>query len=345
MQVNKKPANKRPDNEAAQETQNFQVALLIEDMSQAKEISDSLREMGIYAHYYNDLDEFWVAANTETPDFAIIDVKKMSQGPLLLKNHPKVQNQTLRFSFYYTDATKVLVNSAFSFNHYGLIKKELNLLGQLRSVLRRRNEELHLIDENKKLQERVSRLQTRSNRILQDAQETFRFQSQFQTMVNVTSRLGKAHSRKDYLNQLMSLLSEWESCLSYGVYTLNQTNQKLAAPKAIKPGYERLPELWLTKPAEKGIEDYAQEMACEVAFDVFDNEARAINVFGEYENPDLMIIGKFDEKALKDFSWELFEGRLSYAYSKLLFKENGKEETSSNRLSVWEAFSYLDDIH
>lgn len=326
------------------EARNFQVSLLIDDINEAKDLSDALREIGIYAHYYDDLDEFWVAANAQTPDFAVIDVKKMSQGSLLLKNHPKVQNSTLCFAFYYSEATKVLANPAFGFNHYGLIKKELSLLGQLRQALRRRNEELRLIEDNKKQRDRIERLQTRSNRILQDAQETFRFQNQYKKMLEVTSRMGRASSRQDYLNQLMSLFSEWDACKAYGIYTLNKTNQKLTAPKLIKPRYEQLPDLWLTRPGDRGIEAYAQEMGHEVAFDILD-DAKAINVYGAFDNPDIMVIASFDRAQVEEFAWELFEERLSYAYARLILKEERQEDTSSRRLSLWEAFSYLDDIH
>lgn len=323
----------------------FEVALLIENLEEAREISEALREIGIYAHYYGDLDEFWVAANAQTPDFLVIDVKRMSQGSMLFKNHPKVQNGSLTFAFYYSEATKILVNSTFQFNHYGLIKRELSLSGQLRCALRRKNEELRLIDQNGKLEERVQRLQTRSNRILRESQETLGFRNQFKTLLNVTSRIGDAKSRQDYLDQLMAVFSEWNECEAYGIYTLNNTGQKLVSPKAIKPGYESLPELWLTKAAEVGIGEYAQEMACEVAFDVFDNEARAINIAGDNSNPEIMVIGKFNEKALKDFSWELFEERLSYAFGKLLFKEMDRSETTSSSMSVWDSFAYMDDMH
>src|SRR5690554_2383815 len=177
----------------------FEVALLIENIQEAQALSEALRSIGIYAHYYSDLDEFWVAANAQTPDFLIIDVKRMSQGATLFKNHPKVVDGSLAFSFYYSDATKVLVNSTFSFNHYGCIKKEINLLGQIRAVLRRRNEELRLIDEKRALEERVSRLQKRSDNILRESQETHQYQRQFQELMELVSRLGEAKSRHDYL--------------------------------------------------------------------------------------------------------------------------------------------------
>ena len=73
-----------------EDNQKLQVALLMDDIAEAKVISDTLRDMGIFAHYYSELDEYWVAANTQSPDLTIVDVKKMSQGTLLFKNHQKV---------------------------------------------------------------------------------------------------------------------------------------------------------------------------------------------------------------------------------------------------------------
>src|SRR5690606_39161242 len=88
----------------------FSVAILMEDLHDAKELSENLRELGLYAHFYQELDEFWLSANAETPDFAIIDVSKMSQGTLLFKNHPKIINNQIAYAFYYKDENSVLLS-------------------------------------------------------------------------------------------------------------------------------------------------------------------------------------------------------------------------------------------
>ncbi len=36
------------------------VALLMEDAIAAQEVSEALRSVGIFAHYYRELDEFWL---------------------------------------------------------------------------------------------------------------------------------------------------------------------------------------------------------------------------------------------------------------------------------------------
>ena len=78
--------------QANQNIKQFEVALLMDDISEAKEVSDTLRDLGIYAHFYDNLDDYWVAASTESPDLTIVDIKKMSSGKILFKNHPKVDS-------------------------------------------------------------------------------------------------------------------------------------------------------------------------------------------------------------------------------------------------------------
>ena len=79
-------------------TKDFQIALLMDDISEAKALSDELREIGLFAHFYQTLDELWVSLNTYTPDLCIVDVKKMSQGQLLFKQHKKVKNNSSNFA-------------------------------------------------------------------------------------------------------------------------------------------------------------------------------------------------------------------------------------------------------
>lgn len=328
-----------------QDVDQFQVALLMDDISEAKAVSDALREMGIYAHFYNELDEYWVDANTQTPDFTIIDIKKMSQGTMLFKNHPKVLQEKICYSFFYKDQTKPLLGATYGLNHYGYIKKEIDLQGQLQSILKRRNEELHLIEKNIELTDRVERLQKRAQRVINDAQVSYNFENQFQSMMDLTDRLGIASSKEDYIRQIGNIFSEWEYCSGYGVYHLTQNGQKLISLKMSKPKYKELPELWLSTPSTQGIADYAMEMAEEVSFDSISSRLRQVKITGSFENPDIILLGRFDEDCLQDFHWGLLEERLSNKYRQYLLNNLTAKEEDKRSIKTWEAFSYMDDIY
>lgn len=65
------------------------VAILMDDLTAAKEVASALRQCDILAHHYHNLDEFWVASNIQTPDLVIVDVTKMSQGSVQFRMHLK----------------------------------------------------------------------------------------------------------------------------------------------------------------------------------------------------------------------------------------------------------------
>lgn len=322
----------------------FQVAILMEDVADAKEISDGLREIGIFAHYYQDLDELWVSLNSYTPDLCIVDVKKMSQGTLLFKQHQKVKNNSLKFAFYYKDSTQMLLRSTYGLNHYGLIRGELDLNDQLKSVLRRRNEELRLVEQNDTLEKRVERLKLRGLRMTEQ-QEKINFSiKQSECLDRIVSQFGVVDSEEDFFKRTIHTFSEWDECHDFGIYKLNSTNQKLVSPRARKLKYRNLPDLWLSSPCNSGINNYAIEMAYDVCYGLMDEELVALRVFGIEENPDVLIIGKFDKENTNKFNWRQLENKLNSEYRRALARTNKQIDSKNHIDSLFETFQSLDDV-
>jgi len=327
-----------------EDNQKLQVALLMDDIAEAKVISDTLRDMGIFAHYYSELDEYWVAANTQSPDLTIVDVKKMSQGTLLFKNHQKVMNNNLCYSFYYKEDTTLLLNSTYGLKHYGYIKKEINFAGQIQAVLDKRNNELKLIDQNIQLAERVDRLQKRSQRVITDAQLSINFENQYQLLLDLVDRVGTIGAHDSFAKRISNVFSEWDACSNYGIYELNLNGQKLISPDMIKPKYKSFPDLWLSEACHSGMEDYAIEMAEEISLDAFAKHTRVLKINGADDKPDMIILGSFFEDRLHDFQWNMLEERLSNIYRKQKLAMAKSSAQSSRDMSIWDSFSYLDDI-
>lgn len=322
----------------------FQVALLMEDVTEAKAISDGLREIGIFAHYYQDLDELWVSLNSYTPDLCIVDVKRMSQGTLLFKQHLKVKNHSLKFAFYYKDSTQMLLNSTFGLNHYGFIRAELNIQDQLKSILHRRNEELKLIEQIETLDGRVERLKSRSSRLtVQQEKDSFTI-SQSEKVNKFISDFGRVDSVENFINRSISSFSEMDGCIDFGIYKLNSTNQKLVSPKAKKMKYRNLPDLWLSSVCNEGITNYAIEMAYDVCYGLMDDELTALRIQGTFNNPDLLIIGNFDQEKTKNYNWNAIETKLNSEYRRAVAISNTSPEKASHHDSIFETFKTLDNI-
>ena len=93
--------------------QNIRVAILMEDILKAKEISNVFRLVGIVPEYYEDLREFWKSTLVAAPSFCIVDVKMMNQEELLFKDHPLVVKGKMPTAFYFNEDSKALLFSTF----------------------------------------------------------------------------------------------------------------------------------------------------------------------------------------------------------------------------------------
>lgn len=302
-------------------TDEFQVALLIEDIQDTKKLSDALRELGVFAHYYQDLDEMWVALNAYTPGFCIVDVKKMSAGDLQLKSHPKIKNKSLKLAFFYKEDSKVLLNSTKKIDHYGLIREDFDLKEQLRFILSRREAERELESQKEDLANRVSRLKLRSSRLSEKQEQQHYKIEQLENLNDLVRQIGRVQTQHAFYQRILHVFSHWESCLEFGMYYLNNSKQKLVSPKSLSKTYRELPDLWLDKANHDGIEAYAQEMAADVSGHEINGELINIRIEGLYNGPDILIWGKFDKKSIRYFQWDLLEEKLNSEYRKIILLE------------------------
>jgi len=301
--------------EADNSQNEIQVAILIEDIAQAKILSDGLREMGIFAHYYSALDELWVSLNTYTPELAIIDVKLMSQGNLLFRNHPKVKSEELNLCFFYKESTKMLANSTYGLNHFGLIRSDISVSDQIKPILRRINTELYLSEQNELMSGRIERLKVHSQRLSEDQEKSHNTIKSIENVKSLMMRFGSVKNKSDFLSRTIYFFNEWEDCIKFGVYYINNTSQKLISPKANKPKYKVMPDLWLANECKNGISEYALEMAFDVSYGLIDEKVIGIKVSGGHENPDMIILARFNDSMVARFDWDLLELKLNSDYS------------------------------
>lgn len=323
---------------------NFEVAMLIDDIAQAKLVSDALREFGVFAHYYQSLEELWVSLNTSTPDLCLVDVKKMSQGTLLLKQHKKIQSHQLKCAFFYSEGSKLLLNSTFDIVHEGLVCAEINIKGQLQALLNKISLSKQIESEKVGLEQRVERLKTRGVRLVKDHEVNTKKLLGFEAAKKFSGQFGAVTSKRNFIKKLISQFSTWDACIDFGLYELNQTKQKLVSPdfKSIK--FKTLPDLWLSKSNKDGIANYASEMAYEVCYGLMDENIKSIRIFGQHNNPDMLLIGRFNEEHLKDFDWKSVSTKLNSEYRRSLTIELNTNAFDTHVLSTFESFELLDDI-
>lgn len=319
------------------------VAILMDDLASAKEIASALRQNQILAHHYQNLDEFWVASNIQMPDMVIVDVTKMSQGSVQFKQHPKVVDDSLCYVFYSKESTKVLLQSTYGLKPFGYIHNDPSLNVQVMSLVERRVSMLKTQAQMKELEMRIQRLQSRSQRLISDRSSAEEFRAHFEFIRNFCSEIEEESMVNDFVSVLLSKLEKWDAIDGYGVYELNQSGQKLIAPEVSRKKYHPFPSLWLGQANHHGIENFAQEMASQVANDLFEMEPVMLRIHAGAQNPDMVLFVSFREERMMNFPWDVFESMLSSSLRRLKLHQQLPQYTSQF-LPMWEALDNMDKM-
>lgn len=317
------------------------VAILMDDLHAAKEMTSSLRHQGIFAHLYQTLDEYWVAANIETPDISIIDVTRMSSGPIQFKNHPKVISKQLNYAFFSKDSTKVLLQSTLGLTPMSYLHQDMTLGIQMNQLIEAvRREKAHKAEMNE-LKERVNRLQARSGRLLTERHKAETFRASFQFIREFLSDLETKTSIGEFQQALAQKFSQWEMVKNFGFYELSQNGQKLISPEMHKKNFVPFPSLWLGQTNNHGIEFFAQDMGLQVAMDLFETAPRLMKLHGSEVNPEMMVFVETTQSEEEFFPWEVFELMLTQSYRQVRLQEN-RPVVSTQAIPMWEAMELMD---
>ncbi|MGE3608785.1 MAG: hypothetical protein AB7I27_04280 [Bacteriovoracaceae bacterium] len=319
------------------------VAILMDDLASAKEIANALRQKDILAHHYQNLEDFWAATNIQVPDLTIIDVTKMSSGSIQFKNHPRVLNQSLCYVFYSKDSTKILLQSTYGLNPFGYLHQDPSLTVQIMSLVNRRVADIKKDRELMDLQNRIHRLQTRSQRLISDRNSAEEFKAHFQFMRNFCAEIEDDSTRADFTQSLLSKMDKWDAIDGFGLYELNQSGQKLISPEMSHRKYHPFPSLWLGQANTYGIEKFAQEMAMQVANDLFEVEPIMLKIHAGSNLPDIILFVSFTEERMKEFPWDVFESMLSSSLRRLKLYQQ-IPQYSAQFMPMWEAMDNLDRL-
>lgn len=317
------------------------VAILMDDLSSAKDVSAALRTQDIFAHHYQTLEEFWGASQLGLPDLLIVDVTKMSQGSVQFRNHPKVKDGSLRYSFFSKDTTKILLQSTLGLEPVGYLHHDISLNSQVRALVTSLVTMKEKSLEMKELKSKVERIQSRSQRLISERTAAEEFISHYEYIRTLCSEIEKEATTTDFSASLINKLENWEAIDGYGVYELNQSGQKLVAPEVSKKKFHPFPSLWLGQTNTHGIEQFAQDMALQVANDLFDLEPVSIRVFGASHLPDMLLYVSFKEERMMNFPWDVLESSLSSSLRKLKLQRD-IPQYQSQFIPMWEALDTMD---
>jgi hypothetical protein len=321
------------------------VALLLSDLAEVKEISAVFRKLDIIPHYYEDLNSFWSGTLEKLPALCIVDVKNMSDGKLVLRDHPLVHTEEMPLLFYYTENTEPLLFSTYDLFHLGTLKKTSNYEGPLKAILKRINKLMALERQNLG-NNLVQTSQVEKIELLEEQNKNLQKVDTYQTMAtDLITKLDDSQNEPDFFKAIEKIFNTVDEFLEYTIVELSLNGQKLISPVAFNKKFRAVPSLWLGQTCLNGIEVFAQNMVTQVAMELMGGELVSLQIKGQKRQPDLMIFIKSNsELFFNSFNWSLLESFLNGLYANYELKLKKELSAESNFISTYHAMSFLDQF-
>lgn len=321
------------------------VALLLSDLNEVKEISSVFKKLGIIPHFYEDLKTFWSGTLERLPALCIVDVKKMSEGSLVLRDHPAVQAEEMPLLFYYTDKTEPLLVSTHQFYHLGVLKQSTHYEGPLKAILKRLNK-VSALEQHYLSQKMVTTAQKEQIERLELLLHADKQADNYQSMVkSVCLELEKYRLEADFFKAIEKVFHGIDEIEEFAFLELSFNGQKLISPISHVQKFRNIPSLWLGQACTHGIELFAQNMATQVAVDIMGGDLVSLLIKGTELKPDKIIFIKSkNETFFNNFDWNMLEAYLNGFYATFRNKITEPLNSDKKLASTFEAMSFLDQF-
>jgi hypothetical protein len=321
------------------------VALLLSELEDVKEITTVFRKLGIIPHFYEDLKSFWGGTLERAPALAIVDVKKMSEGELILKNHPSVSSEDLPLLFFYSEKTEPLLFSTQELYHLGTLKKASTYESTLKGILKRLNKVIQLEQENLHLKFTVEAKNSELKMAEKDKVRLIKTDHYQSLSKQICLKLDEYRFESDFFIALEKVIQATPEFSEFGMVELSFNGQKLISPISHVRKFRAIPSLWLGQVCKDGIEPFAQNMANQVALEVLGGEIVSLFIKGENGKPEkILFIKTSDELCFSHFDWQLFESFLNGFYTSFKLRLRQNQNSDKKFKSTFDALSFLDQF-
>lgn len=320
------------------------VALLMNNLDKARELSRLFKRMDVHPYVYQDLKEFWRGTLEQIPSLCIVDVKLTSVGELFLKNHPYIKTEQMPIVFSTSKLTKPLLTSVRNIFHIGELQEEEPLAPQVKANLKRLNKMMDLEESSKSEALKTKKYDHQIEKLIEENQ-SLQEREYYQKLLNsYCQRFEMRQGDDDFMSACARVFSNLKEVAEFSFLELSHNTQKLIAPELSELKYRRIPALWLGRSCPEGIEPFAQNMASQVGVDLMGGELMSLGIRAIQQHPVMMIFLKVeDEEMLNYFDWEALERFLSGLYCAYELRLQKSYKRPQKWLTSWEMMNVLDE--
>lgn len=326
----------------------LKVALLTDNMVIGQEISTICRLFDVYPFYYQKLSDIWQLLLTEEVDLVIVDIVKIEEAGLVLKDHPALYQGKTSLGIFFEPKYKTLLGAAAGMPHLGYINRELSLSVQLKAllntVLQVKRLQTEIINTNavaRMMQQKVDASEMRMEKLTANLSKMIR-------VVDIVKKFQTRplSDRKAFIDLLDNFLESWKLIKNFSLISLNESDQKLYSPASKSSKSVGLSAFWLAEPAYDGIHRLAKEALLTQAYEVMGVDVIVLEIKGVRDYAEMVLFLEVeDEKysSIEDgYHWILLEQILNNLFKGAMISEGKNNQTQEKFIPVWSAFELLD---
>ena len=324
----------------------LQVSILCSHVQHAKQLRDILKQWSVFTYVYTNFDEFWKNSQTELSHLYLLDMTMASGDERGINDHPQYRSKQMNVVFYYDQHSLPLLTTPYKVDSFGYFNIEgPDLSTELSLILDSLQAQVNNKREVAKLKVELHQTQQQLHRSIDIAQSHAQESDYQKLLAKIVYQIDQQCQRYDFFSALDKVFEGLDFIHQYALFELTYNGQKLVAPRPMGRKYRAFPSLWLgVDHGVLGIQQYAQNLAHQVAVDYMGEEMVTFGLKPRAEAPpQLLIYLKGDQSVFKHLNWNLLQSLLSGFYGRSLLREWDRSQKSSHFIGPWEFYGLLTD--
>ncbi len=319
------------------------IAICSNDKKVLTELSVIFKKIGIAPCVFESLEDFWKESlKSKAPTLTVFDIRLMTQGDLILKDHPLVKVGKLPLCFVYSNDTEPLLFSTYEIFNLGLIKISKHTTGQVKAVLKRLNNFNKLNEENIFLKKENDEKFLKLSKRVEELGESDFFTRKLK---EICRNLSSDVIGDSFLKSCAKIFENNEFIKGYSFYEIGNVSKKIDSPELFNfKKYVKLPSLWGSDEGLNYINVATQRMSVQVASEIFDNDFVSLVVKDEINRGQKIIFLRLNDQAwYNKFDFAFFETFLDSYFLKFRVKSIKElDKIESQSLNFWSFLSLVE---
>lgn len=327
-------------------TNKLSAALYIEDFNELKNIHDALKKAGVEAHFYESLESLWHGLIKSPAQILIVDIKHISEGELLLSDHPFIRNESITLGLYFSEKTGPLMLSSHIFDDFVPIMRHFDYTAKVQALVKKATSqsaiEVQIKGYKKLIDQKDLEVKNAKNAVVYQEQ-VLKYQS---LVKSVCLEFEKLRRKVDFNVAVESIFQEMNEIESFTTLELSFNGQKLTSAISSSDKFHTIPSIWLGKTSTAGIETFAQNMAMQVLMEqMAGGYLVSLLIKGKEDQVERMICVKTSHQAFYNhFDWDVLEAYLNGFLATSENLESPYEVDTKKVRSSFEALSLVDQF-